>query len=436
MDLDKYEKLVDNKLCDMSDTQLLKLYKDIDEKVRQDSFNTFIKYNNRDTKIVGDLNEKLNFIQVALTFAHVSKSNPSDIFGTVKPWDNMLYSRLHDKGIQIHPNETHQNSGSFLGGYVKDPKLGRSNWVVSFDLNSLYPSIIMMLNMSYETIRLKSNRDLQDIIEKMLKFEYDTKIAHDKEYTIAANGSMYDKSFIGIIPETMSYLFDTRKRIKREMKDIEREIEKLKSDTNTDKSLIKKLKDKVSAMDALQHAYKILANSGYGAIGNETFRYYKNEIAEGITATGQLSIKYISNEINNFLNEKIGTQGVDYVIANDTDSVVGETNIYTEEKEQNISDFYDENKGEIIKETENNFVVKPKIPIKTLTYDEINQKPIFRNVKYIKKHKVKKRIYEIKIKGKSVKVTEDHGLVVKRNGKLVEVKPTQVVKGDIFVTIS
>lgn len=136
MNLEKFENLVENKLEIISDSQLLKLYEDIDRKVKQESFNKFISYNNQDTKLIGDMDNKLNFIQVALTFAHVSKSNPSDIFGTVKPWDNMIYSRLLNKHIQIPPTETHQKE-SYMGGYVKEPILGRSDWVVSFDLTSL-----------------------------------------------------------------------------------------------------------------------------------------------------------------------------------------------------------------------------------------------------------------------------------------------------------
>lgn len=319
MDLKKYEYLVENNLEMLSFEQLKKLYKDVDKKVKQDSFNTFIDYNEKDTDLISKLDKKLNFIQVALSFAHVSRSNPSDIFATVQPWDNMIYARLDRQGIIIPPKVFTNASESYMGGFVKEPIVGRTEWVVSVDLKSLYPSIIMMLNMSAETLVMRSKENVNDIINGMIEMEYDTSFAHKKGYCIAANGTMYRKDKVGVIAETMEYLFNERVVIKNELKAVEKKYEQAKTDKESDK-IIGEYDNLISRLDALQYAYKILANSGYGAIGNEGFRYFMREIAEGITATGQMAIKYIEKQINLYLNKECGTTGVAYVIYVDTDS--------------------------------------------------------------------------------------------------------------------
>jgi len=227
MNLKKYEMLVENHLDKLSFEQLKKLYDDVNQKVKQDSFNTFIDYNETDTVLISKLDNKLNFIQVALSFAHVSRSNPSDIFATVQPWDNMIYARLDRDSIVIPPKVYAEGGESYMGGHVKEPVLGRTDWVVSGDLKSLYPSIIMMLNMSAETLVMKSKEHVDDILNSMIDMKYSTKIAHEKDYCLAANGTLYSKDKIGVIAATMENLFDTRSVIKSGMKDSERELQKL-----------------------------------------------------------------------------------------------------------------------------------------------------------------------------------------------------------------
>ena len=272
MDLDKYQYLVENNLSMLSFEQLRKLYADVDAKVKQDSFDTFMKYNDKDTDLISKLDAKLNFIQVALSFAHVSRSNPSDIFATVQPWDNMIYARLDKEGIIIPPKVFTEGSESYMGGFVKEPVVGRTDWVVSVDLKSLYPSIIMMLNMSAETLVMKSKEHVDDIINGMLDMSYDTSFAHKKGYCIAANGTMYTKDKIGVIAETMEYLFDERVVIKTELKSVESKYESAKS-TGEKNDILTDYSNIISRLDALQYAFKILANSGYGAIGNDEIRY-------------------------------------------------------------------------------------------------------------------------------------------------------------------
>lgn len=180
----------------------------------------------------------------------------------------------------------------------------------------------------------------------------------------------------------------------------------------------------------------LLYPMGYGAIANENFRFFKIEIAEAITSTGQLAIKFISNRLNDFINEESGTLGVDYVVANDTDSVIGTSIIRTDKLILSIEKLFDEYKGEYIKKEKDNFVVKPKENIKVLTYNNDTRQAIYSDIKYIMKHRVKKRLCEIIVDDKSVIVTEDHSIMVKRNNKLINIKPIDVLSGDIFIALN
>ena len=77
----------------------------------------------------------------------------------------------------------------------------------------------------------------------------------------------------------------------------------------------------ISRCNNIQMARKIQLNSAYGAIGNQYFRYYKLANAEAITLSGQVSIRWIENKMNGFLNKILKTEGEDYVVASDTDSI-------------------------------------------------------------------------------------------------------------------
>lgn len=236
--LEKYENVVDNKIDNSTPIGVVqRLYNDITSKVSQDSFNIFVEYNTQDSVIVSGLDKKLGFIRLAFTIAHISASPLDDIFGTIKPWDNMIHSYLHYRGV-VPPPQNFDRSGDgegdeqYLGGYVKEPIPGRYNYPVSVDLTSLYPSIIMMLNMSPETRVCDSDdsKTTLQIVQEMLDMHYDTNKAKDGGYAIAANGSMYSRDKVGVIPAIMQMLFDTRKTTKKQMKVVENEIEDIKAE--------------------------------------------------------------------------------------------------------------------------------------------------------------------------------------------------------------
>lgn len=299
-----------------------------------------------------------------------------------------------------------------------------------------------MLNMSYETLKkYNPNADTLKIIEEMINMTYDTSEAFELGYSIAANGSMYSKDKQGIIPKIMTFLFNERKRVKGLMNQTKKDREKYKTDnqaiseTNEYKQTVKSYNDKIAMYDSQQQALKILANSGYGAIGNANFRYYHKAIAEGITATGQVAIRYIANQMNKFLNNVCGTEGVDYVAAVDTDSVVGDTIIKTNVGDIRIDDFYNNADAAYIEHRGEDNIIK-HVKGKGYTAKTFKDgKVVERDVNYIMAHKVKKRMYKLKCKGKEVIVTCDHSLVVLRDNVQIDIKPSEMKKGDKIIKI-
>lgn len=280
-----------------------------------ENFERFIEYNEEDVGSVERLDEKLQFIRLGVRIGTLTKSRYQEVFGTVKIWDNLIYNMLLADGVQIPPEKFNRDAGSFAGGFVKEPRPGLYKWVASVDLESLYPGLIRMYNMSPETL-VDEAQGAEGWMERMLRREIDTDIPKSQGLAMAANGSTYDIAKQGVIPRAMQMLFDERKAVKQQMLGAKRDKESAEKQGKKDGSY----GDKIAMLDATQKALKVVANGGYGAIGNGSFRYYRPSIAEGITLSGQLTIKFISEHINSFLNKLLKTKDADYVIAADTDS--------------------------------------------------------------------------------------------------------------------
>jgi DNA polymerase elongation subunit (family B) len=150
-------------------------------------------------------------------------------------------------------------------------------------------------------------------VEKLLHKKMDTSGAAERNATLTANGVMYTKDKRGFLPNVMDEMYANRSKFKKQMLAVEQEYQNDKSK----KHLLKE----ISRLNNLQMAMKIALNSAYGALGNQYFRYFDIRMAEGITLSGQLSIRWIANKLNEFMNKILGTKGKDFVIAIDTDSV-------------------------------------------------------------------------------------------------------------------
>ncbi len=250
----------------------------------------------------------MKLIELAITMAYDAKVNFTDVFYQVRMWDMIIYNDLKRKGIVIPPKKDQDKSEKYAGAYVKEPKPGMYDWVVSFDLNSLYPHLIMQYNISPET--LLDDRYPGVSVDRLLNEEVD--LSGLEDVTVCPNGAMFTTKTRGFLPKLMDKIYSERVIFKKKM---------LKAKKDYEKNPTKALEREIARCNNIQMAKKIQLNSAYGAIGNNYFRYYKLANAEAITLGGQFSIRWIENKMNKYMNNVLKTTGKDYVIASDTDSI-------------------------------------------------------------------------------------------------------------------
>ena len=298
LDTIAYNELGDRKLEQQFDTFRDRYTKDWDN---------FVRYNIHDCVLVDRLEQKLQLINMSIDLAYQSKSNYDDVFYQVRMWDNIIYNYLKNKNIVIPLKTSKNKSDKFAGAYVKEPIPGKYGWTVSMDLSSLYPHIMISSNISPETLVPDVFPNIS--VNKLLEKKVDTSIYSD--YSICPNGAMFRRDKLGFFPSILSDMFTKRKFYKDKMIQAEQEYEKTKN---------KKLLYDIANYQVKQLSLKVCLNSGYGASGNQYFRFYELRNAEAVTLTGQLAIRWIENKLNAFFNKLLKTVNVDYVICEDTDS--------------------------------------------------------------------------------------------------------------------
>ena len=268
----------------------------------------FVDYNIVDVELVDRMEDKMKLIELALTMAYDAKVNYVDVMFQVRMWDTIIYNYLKKRDIVVPPRDRSEKEKRYEGAYVKQPIPGVYDWVVSFDLNSLYPHLMMQYNISPETLveEKHPSATIDRILNKEITFE------NYKDYTVCANGAMFRKDIRGFMPELMEKMYAERKIYKKKMLQAQQEYEKKPT---------KQLEKDIAKYNNFQMARKIALNSCYGAIGNQYFRFFKLANAEAITLSGQTSIRWIENKVNGYLNNLLQTQDTDYVIASDTDSI-------------------------------------------------------------------------------------------------------------------
>lgn len=275
------------------------------------NFQLYMEYNIHDVDLVERLEDKMKLIELVFAMAYDAKVNYEDTLTSVKQWDILIHNYLMEHNRVIPQYKNKNNGEPLVGGHVKEPRTGLSKWVVSFDLNSLYPHLIMQYNISPEMFVGKQPGFMT--IDRLLYWKSVTGISvTDTEYSCAANGCLYKKDKQGFLPALMEKMYNDRTIYKKQMIEHKKEYEKTKNP---------ELLKEISRLDNLQMAKKIQLNSAYGALGNQWFRWYDINHAEAITMSGQLSIRWIEQRINQYLNKLFKTDNVDYVIASDTDSI-------------------------------------------------------------------------------------------------------------------
>jgi DNA polymerase elongation subunit (family B) len=274
-------------------------------------YQSFIDYNIKDVEIVDALEDKLKLIELVLTMAYEAKVNYTDVFSQVRMWDMLIYNYLKKDNIIIPPKEDNIKEDKYDGAYVKDPITGMHNWIVSFDINSLYPHLIMQYNISPEKIIGVKPSGIS--VDRLLN--HATPLTHLKTEgaCITPNGAMFKTDSPGFLPRLMESMYNDRVKFKTLAFQAKKEYQKTK-DPATAKE--------ISRCHNIQWAKKIALNSAYGAIGNQYFRYYDVRQATAITSSGQFVIRFIEKNVNEYMNKILKTHDkVDYIVASDTDSI-------------------------------------------------------------------------------------------------------------------
>jgi len=286
------------------------------------NYQKFIEYNIVDVLLIEELENKLKLLELSLTLAFDTKSNFEDVFTQTRMWDAIMHNYLLERNIIVPPKGSTKKDGAFEGAYVKDPQVGLHKWVASFDLNSLYPHLMMQYNISPET--LIDPKDYTPAMRKILSSNVDVEHLLNQEVdlteienaTLTPNGQFFRTDVQGFVPKMLEDMYNDRKKFKKMMLGAQQEYENEKDSVKRTE-----LENKIARYNNLQLAKKVSLNSAYGAMGSQYFRFYDLRIALAVTLAGQLSIRWIENKLNGYMNSLLNTNGTDYVIASDTDSI-------------------------------------------------------------------------------------------------------------------
>jgi DNA polymerase elongation subunit (family B) len=286
--------------------------------------NKYIEYNLNDVVIIKALDDKLKFIDLARGLGHLGHIPYEENFFSSRYCEGAMLVYMKKIGV-IAPNKQHRSyqrsdDDKFAGAYVKDPKPGRYEWIYDLDLTSMYPSIIMSLNISPETkIGKLEGWDAKEFIKGVNKtytlmvsgkekgrYNQDElkKMFDNNKVSISSNGIMYRYDKKGLVPVLLEKWFNERVEYKRLMKKYGDEG----------------ITDKYEYFKRRQHVQKIILNSLYGVLGLPVFRFYDVDNAEATTLTGQELIKFTEKIANSYYNKKLDDKE-DYCIYTDTDSV-------------------------------------------------------------------------------------------------------------------
>ena len=277
------------------------------------------------------MDKKLKLIELVRGICHLGHVTYEDYGFSSKFLEGTIVTYLHRKGIIVTNkpaggremmNDRNDNDDEgFAGAFVKEPKPGLYEWIYSLDLQSLYPSIIMSLNISPETkigfvtnwnVDKHMNEQMHEYLvrgttdEEVVRLSREAFIKYMKleNLLISSNGVLYNGKTVGIIPEVLDRWFKERVDYKNLMK-------KYKNEGNTELS---------EFYDRRQHIQKIFLNSLYGVLGLPIFRFFDIDNALAVTASGQDVIKKSAAFANELYQTKLNTQE-DYCTYIDTDSL-------------------------------------------------------------------------------------------------------------------
>lgn len=422
--------------------------------IYESDINKFIEYSAVDTNLLYELEDNLNHIGLRFELIKICSSTWEKAETTSGRADP-LSLKYAKENHSVCRNRLKNEMRTFPGAYVVDPNPGIHKWVVDFDFKSLYPSIICTFNIGSNTFVAKINElDAKDFLYDRSNMKDEIDIKYDpikgssktvkikskdfinyiieNNYIVSLSGSIFKShdEELSFLNKILSYLMDSRDIYKSKAKNILGTLNSPNTLSEKDKS---NLEIEMKKYETMQIAYKILANSLYGVLGNPYFRFYNIDLAEAITVTGkeilQYSITHLSSymknktlDINmNFLNEFNENRHAYNVYG---DSVGFDSKIETIDHGCiGIEDLWN-----ILEEDPINIDGKERknINIKVLSCDD-NKNNIYLECVQIIRHKVNKKVYRIFLDSynyKHVDVTEDHSLITYDNNfNFIETKP-------------
>lgn len=192
------------------------------------NFQKFIEYNIKDVELVKKLEEKLKLIEMVVALAFDAKVNFTDVFAQVRMWDTIIFNYLKQHNIVIPQVNENDKKSEYAGAYVKEVIPGMYDWVVSFDLNSLYPNLIAQFNISPECLKPDLYRNVS--VKSLLAKEDDTSDIIENNVSLAANGHCFSNDKIGFLPDILMRMYEDRKLYKNKMLDAKKELERVKEE--------------------------------------------------------------------------------------------------------------------------------------------------------------------------------------------------------------
>lgn len=400
----------------------------------------FIDYNIQDVVLLVKLDQKLKYLHILRLLAYAGLTDMESAMGTtaVTLGGMAIRCKYRDKKLMTFKRE---GKGTYAGAFVIDPIKGFHSAIASFDANSLYPNTCITCNISPETkLGYIISDDKSDIVEfqnvsgKLYKIDKEKfyKLCKQEKMAVAANKIVYNQKIKGVLPEYMDYYYQARVKVKKVIKDLKKKYEE-----EQDPQKKHDLKFELDRLDMVQYSYKIQINSAYGALGAAFFPAGDTDVAASITATGKATVKKSYELAKQFAVEQGVTpeKATSIVVGGDTDSVVGDTIINVNGKPITIADYYNSITPNYIKcdDINKNYIKRVDNGDIALAY---NNGIVQNKIKHVMKHTVKKRMYKIKCNDKEVIMTEDHSIIVNRNGKNISVSPKDILKGDRLICLN
>ncbi len=456
----------------------------LDDLYKKD-FRRFIEYNRQDVMILVKIDQKRKFIELANQIAHANCVLLKTTMGSVALVEQAIINEMHKMGFIVpdrKPKEDDKGGGGgdddededrtpVVGAYVATPKFGLNYEIGCVDINSLYPSTIRALNMSPETIIGQVRQDetmalieqrirdgvkradawegifmtlevqhMHDRSDDMLTVEfedgrvvemtgaqlYDYVFDPANHVCITANGTLFRTDKDGMIPLLLGTWYAERKQLQAKAKEFSK-----KAKEATEPDVKKDAEYWATFWDQRQLSRKILLNSLYGALLNEGLRFFDERLGQSTTLTGRSIVRHMNAQINKVVTGEYDYRGRAITYA-DTDSVANDSRVSTNVGRMSIEDFFN-TCGIKWCVGEKEYATDDRLTV--VGYKREEDHTVFTSVNYVYRHRVSKRRFRVTDNlGRCVVVTEDHSIMVERDGMLTEVKATEITEKDVLIT--